>query len=600
MGVRALPDRIINQIAAGEVVERPASVVKELVENALDAGATRIDIVTASGGKSLIRVTDDGAGMAPDDLALAVDRHCTSKLPDDNLSAIASLGFRGEALASIGAVSHLKLSSRTAGEPHAWTIAVDGGRKSDVAPASLNAGTQIEVSDLFFATPARLKFLRSDRAEAGAVTDSVKRLALANPGVRFTLAGPDRKSLDLPAADGDDPLLERLVQILGRDFRDNAMPIAIEREGVRVTGFAGLPTFNRANTLQQYLIVNGRPLRDRLLIGALRAAYADVLARDRYAVAALMIALDPGEIDVNVHPAKAEVRFRDAGLVRALVIRGIHQALESHGVRAASTGGSATLAAFRPAAMPPRPNGPDATGFAGWAAPPDGHSAAGFAESPQAAFESVNRPSADLRGQAASDAAAEALPLGAARAQIHENYIVAQTSDGLVIVDQHAAHERIVYERLKAACQGQAVARQMLLIPEIVDLPADDVARILARADELAEIGLIVDAFGPGAVAVTETPALLGEIDAAALLRDIADDLAEWDETTRLSERLDHVAATMACYGSVRSGRRLKPEEMDALLRQMEETPQSGQCNHGRPTYVELKLADIERLFGRR
>ena len=598
MGVRALPDRIINQIAAGEVVERPASVVKELVENALDAGATRIDIVTASGGKSLIRVTDDGAGMGPDDLALAVDRHCTSKLPDDDLNAIASLGFRGEALASIGAVSRLTLTSRTAGEPHAWTIAVDGGRKSDVAPASLNAGSQIEVSDLFFATPARLKFLRSDRAEANAVTDSVKRLALANPSVRFTLAGPDRKSLDLPAAGGDEPLLERLVQILGRDFRDNAMPLAIEREGVRVTGFAGLPTFNRANSLQQHLIVNGRPLRDRLLIGALRAAYADVLARDRYPVAALMIAVNPGEVDVNVHPAKAEVRFRDAGLVRALVIRGIHQALESHGVRAASTGGSATMAAFRPAAMQPRSGG--STGFAGWAAPPEAHPAAGFADGSQAAFQGVDRPSADLRQPEPSDDTAEALPLGAARAQLHENYIVAQTGDGLVIVDQHAAHERIVYERLKAACEGKAVARQMLLIPEIVDLPAEDAARILARAGELAEIGLIVDAFGPGAIAVTETPALLGEIDAAALLRDIADDLAEWDETTRLRERLDHVAATMACYGSVRSGRRLRPEEMDALLRQMETTPQSGQCNHGRPTYVELKLADIERLFGRR
>jgi len=600
VGVRALPDRIINQIAAGEVVERPASVVKELVENALDAGATRIDIVTASGGKSLIRVTDDGAGMGRRDLALAPDRHCTSKLPDDDLTAIASLGFRGEALASIGAVSHLTMTSRTAGEPHAWTIAVDGGRKSDIAPASLNAGTQIEVSDLFFATPARLKFLRSDRAEANAVTDSVKRLALANPGVRFTLAGPDRKTLDLAAAKGPEPLLERFVQILGHDFRDNSMPVAIEREGVQVTGFAGLPTFNRANSLQQYLVVNGRPLRDRLLIGALRAAYADVLARGRYPVAALIIDLDPGEVDVNVHPAKAEVRFRDAGLIRALVIRGIHQALESHGVRAASTGGAATLAAFRPASMPRPPAGAGTGGYSGWAAPPDAHPAAGFADNPQAAFQSIDRPSADLREPAMSDSAAEALPLGAARAQIHENYIVAQTVDGLIIVDQHAAHERIVYERLKAAAEGKPIARQMLLIPEIIDLPAADAARILARAGELAEIGLVVEAFGPGAIAVTETPAMLGEIDAAALLRDIADDLAEWDETTRLSERLDQVAATMACYGSVRSGRRLRPQEMDALLRQMEQTPQSGQCNHGRPTYVELKLADIERLFGRR
>jgi DNA mismatch repair protein MutL len=596
--IRLLPDHLINRIAAGEVVERPASVVKELVENALDAGARRIEVVTAGGGKSLIRVADDGSGMRRADLELAVSRHCTSKLPGDDLSSIATLGFRGEALASIGAVARLAIHSRHASEEHGWSIEVEGGRLGDPKPASHAAGTQIEVRDLFFATPARLKFLRSDRAEAGAVSEVVRRLALAHPQVRFTLSGPDRLTADFPAASGGSGLEVRIAQVIGADFAENAMRIAAEREDVRIAGFAGLPTFNRANSLQQFMFVNGRPLRDPLLSGALRAAYADVLARDRHPIVALFLDVPPAEVDVNVHPAKLEVRFRDPGLVRGLLVGAIREALAGEGFRAASTGGSATFAAFRPEPQRPFAGANGGASWQGWAAPSPGP---GFGEEKQAGLAMLDRPSADARASAAPpDAALLSRPLGAARAQIHENYIVAQTEDGLIIVDQHAAHERIVYERLKAGLEGRRVPRQILLIPEVVDLPADDVARLVARADELAEVGLVVEAFGPGAIAVTETPSLLGEVDAAALVRDIADDLAEWNASTRLRERLDHVAATMACHGSVRAGRRLRPEEMDALLREMEATPQSGQCNHGRPTYVELKLADVERLFGRR
>ncbi len=603
MTIRRLPDHVVNRIAAGEVVERPASVVKELVENALDAGARRIDIVTAGGGKGLIRVSDDGSGMRREELALAVLRHCTSKLPGDDLAAIETLGFRGEALASVGAAARLSIVSRHPDEPHAWAVEVEGGAVAEPRPASHAAGTQIEVSELFFATPARLKFLRSDRAEANAVTEAVRRLALANPHVRFTLSGGDRLPADWPAEAGEGALSRRLARVMGGDFIENAMPLAAEREGARLSGFAGLPTFNRANSLQQYMFVNGRPLRDPLLTGALRAAYADVLARDRFPVAALFLTLDPSEFDVNVHPAKLEVRFRDPGMVRGLLIGAIRDSLAEQGFRASTSGGAATLASFRPEARHHPSSGArnGNGGFAGWAAPPGPTMPSGFAEEGQAGFEVLNRPSADARATlSAPDAETLDRPLGAARAQLHRNYIVAQTNDGLVIVDQHAAHERIVYERLKAGLDGRAVARQIMLIPEVVELPRDDVERLLARAEELQAVGLVIEAFGPGAIAVTETPAMLGALDAAALVRDIADDLAEWDASTRLSEHLDRVASTMACHGSVRSGRLLKPEEMDALLREMEATPQSGQCNHGRPTYVELKLADVERLFGRR
>jgi DNA mismatch repair protein MutL len=453
------------------------------------------------------------------------------------------------------------------------------------------------VRDLFFATPARLKFLRSDRAEANAVSDAVRRLALAHPDVRFTLSGPDRLPVDYQPQFGEGAFHHRLADVIGKDFVESSMRLDAEREGIRLTGLAGLPTFNRANSLQQFMFVNGRPLRDPLLSGALRAAYADVLARDRFAVVALYLQLGPAEFDVNVHPAKLEVRFRDPALVRGLVIGAIRDALAGEGFRAAPSVAAATIGALRPGARRPDASGNGRGGWQGWAA----SSGAGFGEEDQAAFAVVDRPSADARADR-YDGREDALsrPLGAARAQVHDNYIVAQTDDGLVIVDQHAAHERIVYERLKAGLAGQQVPRQILLIPEVVELPRDDVERLVARSAELAQVGLALEPFGPGAIAVTETPAMLGEVDAASLVRDIADDLAEWDASTRLAERLDHVAATMACYGSVRSGRRLKPEEMDALLREMERTPQSGQCNHGRPTYVELKLADVERLFGRR
>ncbi|MBN9017528.1 MAG: DNA mismatch repair endonuclease MutL [Rhizobiales bacterium] len=618
MSIRRLSEDMINRIAAGEVVERPASVVKELVENAIDAGARRIEVVTAGGGIGLIRVADDGSGMVRADLELAVERHATSKLAEDLLD-IRTLGFRGEALASIGAVARLSIASRHADEPHGWEIAVEGGRIAAPKPAALSGGTRVEVRDLFFATPARLKFMKGERAEGSAITDVVRRLAMAHPEVRFSLSGSDRAGAEFPPGSRE----ARIAALLGEDFGDNAIPIDAAREGVRLSGLAGLPTFHRANSLQQFLFVNGRPVRDKLLMGALRAGYMDVMSRDRFPVAALFLELDPHEVDVNVHPTKADVRFRDPGLVRGLIVGALRQAILASGHRATSTGSTATLAAFRPESAPPSPfrpasgpgaaskssmaadsspmaasSSPMAASWRNWAAP-----AGGFAEARQAAFDVVDRPSADARPAIVEEAVETERarrPLGAAKAQLHENYIVAQTEGGLVIVDQHAAHERLVYEKMKAALARSGVATQMLLIPDVIDLPQEDVARLVARADELAEFGLVLEGFGPGAIAVRETPALLGKVDSAALVADLADDLAEWGETTRLKERLDHVAATMACHGSVRSGRRLKAEEMDALLREMEATPGSGQCNHGRPTYVELKLSDIERLFGRR
>jgi len=610
MPVRQLSEAVVNRIAAGEVVERPASVVKELVENALDAGAHRIDVLTDGGGRRLIRIADDGEGMTRADLALAVERHATSKLADDDLVSIRTLGFRGEALPSIGAVARLSIATRHASEPHAWAIEVDAGAKSDIKPAALSQGTRVEVRDLFYATPARLKFLKLDRTEAEAVRDVVRRLAMSRPDVAFTLAGEERAPVTFAAAlPGATGRLTRLGDVLGSDFRANAVEIAAEREGIAIEGFAALPTLTRANTLGQYLFVNGRPVRDKLLLGAVRGAYADYLPRDRHPLVALFVTLAPREVDVNVHPAKAEVRFRNAGLVRALIVSALKTALARETTRAATTGGSATIAAFRPAVTVPQRNWdwrrsparpppfPSPASGGGWGGALRGGA---FAEAAQAAFD-VGGPAADLRVEA-SEPAAELIdrPLGAARAQVHETYIVAQTRDGLVIVDQHAAHERIVYEKLKAAIEKSGVARQILLIPEIVELDEADVERLTVRAEELARFGLAIEPFGPGAVALRETPSLLGAIDGAGLLRDLAEHISEWDETLPLERRLMQVASSMACHGSVRAGRRLKPEEMNALLREMEATPNSGQCNHGRPTYVELKLTDIERLFGRR
>src|ERR1700733_12418702 len=611
MPVRQLPEQVVNRIAAGEVVERPASVVKELVENAIDAGASRIDIFTDGGGRRKIAITDDGGGMTRADLALAVERHATSKLDDEDLLRIRTLGFRGEALPSIGAVAKLNIATRHAGEPHAWTLSVEGGVKSAVAPAALPQGTRVEVSDLFYATPARLKFLKTDRTEAEAIREVVRRLAMARPDVAFTLAGEERAPVTWAAAlPGAAGRLTRLGDILGSDFRSSAIEVRSEREGVVVDGFAAAPSLTRANALGQYLFVNGRPVRDKVILGAVRAAYSDYLPRDRHPVVALFVVLDPQEVDANVHPAKTEVRFRNAGLVRALIVHALKEGLAREGKRTAANSDGAVLSAFRPS-FAPRPSAPGNWDWRSSPSYPQGTSPRGplsafesaaataFSEPGQAAFD-VGTPTADVRFQETPSADFLDRPLGAARTQIHETYIVSQTRDGLVVVDQHAAHERIVYERLKASLARNGVQRQILLIPEIVELDEATVERLVARADELASFGLAIESFGPGAVAVRETPSLLGKANAGGLLRDLAQHMAEWDEALPLERRLMHVAATMACHGSVRAGRRLKPEEMDALLREMEDTPNSGQCNHGRPTYVELKLSDIEKLFGRR
>ncbi len=600
MPVRQLPEQVVNRIAAGEVVERPASVVKELVENAIDAGASRIDVFTDGGGRRRIGITDDGSGMTRTDLTLAVDRHATSKLDDEDLLQIRTLGFRGEALPSIGAVAKLGITTRHDSEPHAWSLSVEGGVKSDIMPAALGHGTRVEVADLFYATPARLKFLKSDRTEAEAIREVVRRLAMARPDIAFTVAGEERAPVTWAAAlPGAAGRLTRLGDVLGAEFRSSAIEVHSEREGVALAGFAAAPSLTRANALGQYLFVNGRPVRDKLILGAVRAAYSDYLPRDRHPLVALFLTLDAREVDANVHPAKTEVRFRNAGLVRALIVHALKEGLAREGRRSAASNIGNAISAFRPSLAPRAdwdwrrsPAFPAAPSFQGATAP-------AFGERDQSAFD-IGAPAADMRIEAHSPADLIDRPLGAARTQIHENYIVSQTRDGLIIVDQHAAHERIVYERLKGSLAKNGVQRQILLIPEIVELDEATVERLLARADELASFGLAIESFGPGAVAVRETPSLLGKIDAGALLRDLAEHMAEWEEALPLERKLMHVAATMACHGSVRAGRRLKPEEMNALLREMEDTPNSGQCNHGRPTYVELKLSDIEKLFGRR
>ena len=609
MAIRLLPPDLVNRIAAGEVIERPASAVKELVENAIDAGARRIDVVLRDGGRSLISVSDDGAGMSGDELELAVERHATSKLPDDDLVRISTLGFRGEALPSIGAVSRLTLTSRKSGASSAWSLTVSAGVKGPLVPAAHVAGTRVEVRDLFFATPARLKFLKQPRTEAGHALDAVSRLAMAHPGIAFTLSDDDRTLLRL-APHGDDLLgesdtggLQRLGALIGRDFADNAVPVAAEREGMRLTGYAGLPTFNRPTASAQYLFVNGRPVRDRLLQGAVRGAYQDFLARDRHPAVVLFLDVPSEEVDVNVHPTKAEVRFRDSALVRALIVGALRHALGAAGHRAATTVAGATLASFRP--EPQSGVAMQRWSEGGGTVVPRGlaeRAAAAFAPFPasdgSAALAAGAAPSAPPASELPAEPAT--YPLGVARAQLHETYILAQTADGIVIVDQHAAHERIVYERMKQALANGGVARQGLLIPEVVELEERAAQLLAARASELAELGLVLEPFGAGAVVVREVPALLGATDVKGLVRDLADEIVELGAALSLKERLAEVCATMACHGSVRAGRRLTPAEMDALLRQMETTPHSGQCNHGRPTYVELKLADIERLFGRR
>ena len=594
--IKLLDEAAINRIAAGEVVERPASAVKELVENALDAGAKRITVDYAAGGKVLIRVTDDGCGMTADDLPLAVARHATSKIDGSDLLNIRSFGFRGEALASLGSVGRLTLTSRAAGAEGA-SLTVNGGRMGPVRPAGAVQGTVVELRDLFYATPARLKFLRTDRAEAGAISDVLRRLAMAEPQVGFALnevteGEAPRSLLRLDPENGDffDALQRRLTRMLGADFTDNALRIDVEREGLRLSGYAALPTYSRGSSVQQFVFVNGRPVLDRLLLGALRVAYLDVLSRDRYPAAVLNLICDPERVDVNVHPAKSEVRFRDPEAARSLIITGLRTALTGAGHRASSTVAGATLAALRPETQSAdqariyqmdRPSGISLSRAFALQAP------SGFAEAP-APYEAQ---------PAAQDTT---FPLGAARAQVHENYIIAQTQTGIVIVDQHAAHERLVYERLKRQRDETGIKAQALLIPEIIELGADDAARLLAIADDLAALGLTIEPFGGHAIAVRETPAVLGNVSARALVQDVLDELADQGDSPSLLAKMDAILSRMACHGSIRSGRQMRAEEMNALLREMEDTPLSGQCNHGRPTYVELKLSDIERLFGRR
>lgn len=609
MPIRQLSPGTINRIAAGEVIERPASVIKELVENAVDAGAREIEVVTARGGLSLIRVSDDGSGMAPDDLRLCIERHATSKLHEDDLFDIRSFGFRGEALPAIGSVARLEIVSRAKGAGAAFAIVVDKGSREPIRPAALNRGTRVEVRDLFSATPARLKFLKSERAENQATTDTVKRLAMANPQVAFTLVTGERTSLALPRQEASpEGLLARLARIMGRDFAADAVDVTDEREGVRIAGFVALPTLNRGDASQQFLFVNGRPVKDRLLIGALRAAYGDTLPRGRHPYLALFIDLEPREVDVNVHPAKTEVRFKESGRVRSLVIGSVRRVLENNATRASSRGGRETIEAFAQEGRsgPRLPvggaiAGGRASARTSYAFASEMQAPGGFAEEAQVPLDALDATSAEASAHA-EPVKEDVLdrPLGAARAQLHETYIVSQTRDAVVIVDQHAAHERLVFERLKKMLANGGVARQGLLIPEIVDLMPEEAEAVLEKAGELATLGLVVDGFGTNAIAVREIPALLGHCDIGGLVRDLAAEILDEREQGALTERLEAVASRMACHGSVRAGRRLSAAEMNALLREMEATPYSGQCNHGRPTYVELKLGDIERLFGRK
>jgi DNA mismatch repair protein MutL len=616
MAIRRLPETLINQIAAGEVVERPAAVVKELVENAIDAGAGRIEVGVRDGGRAMITVVDDGCGLSPDELPLALERHATSKLPDDDLMAVATLGFRGEALPSIGAVSRLVLTSRVRGATSAWTITVEGGAVGPVVPAAHPPGTRIEVRELFYAVPARLKFLKAPRTELDHIEDCLRRLAMAHPGIGFTLTAGEgtRPLLRLPQGQesGDEARLARLAAVLGREFGDNAVPVAANRDALALSGFAGLPTLHRPTSREQYLFVNGRPVRDKLLFGAVRGAYGDLMPRDRHPMLVLFLDLPGREVDVNVHPAKTEVRFRDAQGVRTLMVSALRHALAGAGHRAASTGATAALATLsaggtalpRPApqagsglfpAPPPRPTAALAEGATAWQAP--------LTTAPLPGLDAA--PSARATTTGSSPAAPPSTyPLGVARAQLHKTYIVAETADGLVLVDQHAAHERLVYERLKATLLGTTPETQLpgqgLLMPEVVELGTVAARRLLAESESLARLGLVLEPFGNNTVLVREVPALLGQTDVSALVRDLSDQLVELDQAPALADRLEAVCASLACHGSVRAGRSLTGDEMNALLRQMEATPHSGQCSHGRPTYVELKRADIERLFDRR
>ncbi|MEM9470210.1 MAG: DNA mismatch repair endonuclease MutL [Pseudomonadota bacterium] len=608
MRIRHLPDYLVNQIAAGEVIERPAAAVKELVDNAIDAGASQISIHCRDGGKSLLMIRDNGYGMNREELEAALCRHATSKLPDDDLVNINHLGFRGEALPSIGAVSRLSISSKSKDNDEAWEIKVEGGKNIGLTPSSLHEGTSVEVRDLFYATPARLKFLKSDRAEFGAIKETVSRLTMAFPHIGFTLTHNDKTSLKLDSEQGDlfDQRRGRLAGILGKEFGENSVPVEAIRDDISVTGYAGLPTLSRANTAQQFLFVNGRPVKDRLLLGCVRAAYMDVLHSGRHPIVALYIDVPPSNVDVNVHPAKAEVRFSDAGHVRGLIITALKAALQEAGMKTASTLSVATLAktqnSFTPSLPMSRGNNPamPRSYYGGNA------QNLGLAERHQAFYAPLDNTDSftpTARHEDLPEASPEqtAFPLGAARAQIHENYIIAQSEDGLVIVDQHAAHERLVYEILKNQLSDNNIIAQNLLIPEIIDLDNEQIALLMEHQESLNKLGLEIEEFGSRSISIRAIPSLLGEkVDMKQLVSDIIDELNEQENTTLLEKKLHEILSTMACHGSIRSGRRLNAEEMNALLRQMETTENSGHCNHGRPTYIKLDLKDIEKLFGRR
>ena len=600
MPIRQLPPQLINRIAAGEVIERPASAIKELVENAIDAGARNIEIVATGGGLGLIRVTDDGCGMDASDLALCVERHATSKLAGEDLLRIATLGFRGEALPSIGSVAKLTIASKPRGGGQGFEVEVIAGRKDGPRPAALNGGTRVEVRDLFYATPARLKFMKSEPAENAAIGQLVKRFALAFPAICFAMANGERVATQFPAVmEGDaDGLRLRLARVMGKEFAADAVPLDAEREGLRIDGFAGLPTLSRPTQQMQYLFINGRPVKDRLLLAAVRAAYGDLVPRGRHPMLVLFVTAPAEEVDVNVHPAKSEVRFRDSGLVRGLVVSAIRRALEAGGVKTsvALAGAAAAFAGGAPASRH--------TGAGSWSPPRGTYRGArpgGFAEDWQMPLGGVATVSANAE-TASAPPSAHLLghPLGAARAQLHQTYIIAETGSSVIIVDQHAAHERLVYEKLKAALGHGGVERQLLLIPEIVELGSDTAALLASRAEDLAGLGLVLEAFGDGAILVREVPALIAKGNVKALVRDLAEELEMLGTASALEERLHEICARIACHGSVRAGRLLKADEMNALLREMEATPNAGQCNHGRPTFIELQLADIEKLFARR
>lgn len=592
MSIRRLPEHLVNRIAAGEVVERPASALKELVENSIDAGAVRIAISLSEGGLSSIDVADDGCGMSPEEIALAMERHATSKLPDDAIESVTTLGFRGEALPSIGSVADLTIESRVRGAD-GWYRRIDHGVLAGEGPAALPPGTRIKVSNLFAKVPARRKFLRSGRSEYAACVDVIKRLAMARPDIGFTLEHDGRRAI-LVGPGEDRP--ERVAALTDRGLAENSVIVDLSREAVSLTGVAGLPTFNRGVADHQYLFVNGRPVKDRLLIGALRAAYQDMLARDRHPLVALFIELPGDQVDVNVHPAKTEVRFRDPGLIRGMIVGGLRAALDLAGHRSAQRPSVAALGNWQSGASPAYQAPSIPNGFAFPAAARE----AGQGSVWDRVADYTPAPMARAEPAHAAPPEQKAFPMGVARGQVAATYIVAEAQDGLVIVDQHAAHERLVLERMRRAMADGGVARQALLLPEVVELDETGCDRLEGRIAELAEMGLELERFGPKAMLVRATPALLGQGDVRGLVVDLADELAAYDEALSLKEKLDHVAATMACHGSVRAGRTLSVAEMNALLREMEVTPHSGQCNHGRPTWIKLGHGDIEKLFGRK